>query len=150
LGVIRLESALGNVPPYTTPSVAASKHPPGPIALAFGPQLRVVRVNGRPSATGELGPRLIGRAGLTDLVVPAIGPIQIELETREIPQDTAILVKLKAKVPAGPSVTDSGQRIEQTVLATPCNPATGICTPVLDIDVLAGKWTIETRIAAIP
>ena len=146
IGKVRLEPALGDAPLWG--GSARSVGLPGPIAPLFASSVRVVSVNGAPSE--GLAPQLIGRQGATDLIVPTVGPLSIAFETREIPLDTGLAVTLKAKTGKGPSTSDTRQRIVQTVPVTPCDAATGICTPVLDLELAAGKWTIETRATFSP
>lgn len=86
LGRVRLEAFRFPSQPTVLPTQALTRAAPGAVSLPpTAPLIRVVRVAGQPVAANPTGSFVV-----PDVVINAGGPVQVELETRNVPAGTVL------------------------------------------------------------
>jgi hypothetical protein len=136
-GAIRLEAITNTYTGSTFPP--ASLAVPGPLRSPLTPTVAITAVNGEilSIANSELlSERPEGGFGVVDVVVPAPGPVAIDLKTTEVPGGTLVDVTVKPRVGGAP-------RVEHAPLST-CG-TNGTCTASVLVDLAPGAYVIEAR-----
>jgi hypothetical protein len=130
-GIIRME-ALSNTYGTNHTPVAIRIAAPGPLTNPITPTVAITGIDG--AATPETP---IGYLGRIDMIVPAPGAIQMDLETSAVPSGTDVEVTVKPKLGDPPIV----ERV--TLDAADC--AAGVCTAAVSIDLDPGAYIVEAR-----
>ncbi len=131
-GRIRLESArLDNFTGSTNPD-AVRPTSPGPVASPLDPSVTITRVADFDVPEPPAGWR--GSNAAVDLLLPAPGPVVVELATSGVPSGTLVDVSVKPR-------TGGNARVESAVLAG-CSAA-GDCTAAAGFDLDAGAYVVE-------
>jgi hypothetical protein len=106
---------------------------PGPIVNLFTPTVRITDVEG---VMVPEPPR--GGFGVVDIILPAPGPVLVNLATTGVPTGTNVEVTVKPRV--------GGAAMVETFMLTAgdCD-AGGDCFPATTFDLAAGAYTIEAR-----
>jgi hypothetical protein len=103
---------------------------PGPLANPISPAVRITALGGAPPQQP-----LTGFRGGVDLVVPAPGVIDVDLETSDVPSGTDVEVTVKPRV--------GGDPVSQRVTLASC--ASQLCTASIPFDLAAGAYVVEAR-----
>ncbi len=130
-GRIRLEAFNNGYGTGAVPAASRARAP-GPIVNAIQPTVAITAIDG---ATTPEDP--VGYLGRVDMVVPAPGLIQIDLQTTDVPGGTNVAVSVKPTV--------GGSDASDVVTLDPADCTAGVCTADITFDLLAGQYIVEAR-----
>lgn len=131
-GRIRLEAITNTFAVNGTNPVAVRAPAPGPLVSPITPTVSIVAIDGQATPLNPIGHR-----GLIDLVVPSPGPIQIDLESTDVPAGTDLEVTVRPKVGRPP--------IQDRVTLSPGACSGGVCQAAIVFDLDPGAYIVEAR-----
>lgn len=131
-GRIRLEAITNTFAVNGTNPVAVRAPAPGPLVNPITPTVSIVAIDGQATPLNPIGHR-----GLIDLVVPSPGPIQIDLESTDVPAGTDLEVTVRPKVGRPP--------IQDRVTLSPGACSGGVCQAAIVFDLDPGAYIVEAR-----
>jgi hypothetical protein len=132
-GAIRMEAFTNTMSAADTNPTASRAPAPGPIVNPLMPTVAITAVDGEAVWAPPQG-----AFGEVDVIVPAPGPITIELATSGVPIGTVVDVTIKPRVDGAPIV------VNVTLNPDDCDAASD-CFAQTIVDLGTGAYTIEAR-----
>jgi hypothetical protein len=112
--------------------VAARLSSPGPLVNPFQPRVAFTALQGT-----AITPTPIGFRNEIDLILPAPGVVELDVETRDVSAGTDVEIVVKPRLGGGPTT--------QRITLAPGDCASGVCSVDATFDLAPGTYIAEAR-----